>query len=388
MAQKYDVAGLGNAIVDIIASVDDRFLLTHKIAKGAMTLIDEFRVQELHKALADHAQALSISYEVAGGSCANTMAGLASLGARGLYVGKVYDDRLGSVFGASMLDLGVDFTTLRARTGSPTASCMIAVTPDGQRSMSTYLGACRELVPEDVDADAIAQAAVVYIEGYLWDEETAKQASRKAIAAAKAAGGRVALSLSDSFCVGRFRDEFLGLLQNDLNIIFANEDEAKALFEEETFEGVVARAKAWGRHRGADPFGQGLRHCRGRRGPRSARRAGPRSGGHHRRGRPVRGGFSLWPDAGTQSRRLRPAGRHRGGGSDLALWRAAGSEAEGVGTEGGAGLTLSPWAGSTRPSILTPAWMAGSRPAMVRNYSPIKCSTTSRRCGASRCSNT
>jgi sugar/nucleoside kinase (ribokinase family) len=123
---------------------------------------------------------------------------------------------------------------------------MIAVTPDGQRSMSTYLGACRELTPDDVDENQIAQAAIVYIEGYLWDEDKAKQASRKAIAAAKAAGGRVALSLSDSFCVGRFRDEFLGLLQNDLNILIANEDESKALFEEETFEGVVARAKAWG----------------------------------------------------------------------------------------------------------------------------------------------
>jgi sugar/nucleoside kinase (ribokinase family) len=246
MPQKYDVAGLGNAIVDIIASVDDRFLLTHSIAKGAMTLIDEFRAQELHKALADHQQALSNSYQVAGGSCANTMAGLASLGAKGLYVGKVYDDPLGAVFGSSMVDLGVDYTTKRATAGSPTASCMIAVTPDSQRSMSTYLGACRELMPEDVDEAQIASAALLYIEGYLWDEENAKQASRKAIKAAKGAGAHIALSLSDSFCVGRFRDEFLGLMQNDLNIIFANEDEAKALFEEESFEGAVARAKAWG----------------------------------------------------------------------------------------------------------------------------------------------
>jgi sugar/nucleoside kinase (ribokinase family) len=243
---KYDVAGLGNAIVDILASVDDRFLLTHRIAKGTMTLIDEFRARELHKALADQQQALSGSHQVAGGSCANTMAGLASLGARGFYVGKVYDDRLGAVFGASMTGLGVAFTTRPAKAGSPTASCMIAVTPDGQRSMSTYLGACRELAPADVDEHEIAQASVLYIEGYLWDEDSAKQASRKAIAAAKGAGGRVALTLSDPFCVGRFREEFLGLLGNDLNIVFANEEEAKALFEEEQFDAVVARAKAWG----------------------------------------------------------------------------------------------------------------------------------------------
>lgn len=246
MPQKYDVAGLGNAIVDIIASVDDRFLLSHRIAKGAMTLIDEFRAGELHKALADLSQSLSSSHQVAGGSCANTMAGLASLGARGLYVGKVHDDRLGSVFGDSMTGLGVEFTTRRASAGSPTASCMIAVTPDGQRSMSTYLGACRELTPDDVDEQQIAKAAVLYIEGYLWDENSAKLASRKAIAAAKGGGGRVALTLSDPFCVGRFRNEFLGLLENDLNIVFANEEEAKALFEEENFEGVVARAKNWG----------------------------------------------------------------------------------------------------------------------------------------------
>jgi sugar/nucleoside kinase (ribokinase family) len=243
---KYDVAGLGNAIVDILASVDDRFLLTHRIAKGTMTLIDAFRAQELHKALADQQQALSVSHEVAGGSCANTMAGLASLGARGLYVGKVDNDRLGAVFGASMTGLGVAFAARQAKAGSPTASCMIAVTPDGQRSMSTHLGACRELTPDDVDAQEIAAASVLYIEGYLWDEAGAKQASRKAIAAAKDAGARVALTLSDPFCVGRFRDEFLALLHRDLNIVFANEEEALALFEEEVFENVVARAKAWG----------------------------------------------------------------------------------------------------------------------------------------------
>jgi len=243
---QYDVAGLGNAIVDIIASVDDRFLLTHGIAKGAMVLVDEFRAKELLKALADGRQALSSLHEIAGGSAANTLAGLASLGGNGIYVGKVFDDRLGEVFAKSMSAQGITFTTHPTRVGSTTASCLIAVTPDGQRSMSTYLGACRELAPDDVDETQVARARVLYIEGYLWDEESAKQASRKAIAAVKGAGGRIALSLSDSFCVGRFRDEFLHLLNRDVEILFANEDEAKALFEVEDFDGVVAGARNWG----------------------------------------------------------------------------------------------------------------------------------------------
>jgi len=246
MAKKYDVAALGNAIVDVIASVDDRFLLTHRIAKGGMTLIDEYRAKELLKALGDNNQALSGLHEVAGGSAANTMAGLASFGANGLFIGKVKSDRLGQVFAKSLSEQGVSFTTPQAAGGSTTASCMIAVTPDGQRSMNTYLGACRELVPDDVDEQQVAEARILYIEGYLWDEENAKQASRKSIAAMKGAGGRVALSLSDSFCVGRFRDEFLHLLDREVNILFANEDEAKALFQQDEFDAVVEAARNWG----------------------------------------------------------------------------------------------------------------------------------------------
>jgi sugar/nucleoside kinase (ribokinase family) len=242
MPQNYDVAGLGNAIVDIIAAVDDRFLLTHKIAKGAMTLIDEFRAFELHKALAMAGK----NHEVAGGSVANTMAGLASLGTRGVYVGKVHADRLGAVFGASMRSLGVDYNTPLGARGAATASCMIAVTPDSQRSMSTYLGACRELTPEDVFEQEIAAAEIVYIEGYLWDEPAAKDASRKAMKIAHERGGKIALTLSDSFCVGRFRGEFLDLLHHELDILIANQDEAHALFEVENFAAVVERAKAWG----------------------------------------------------------------------------------------------------------------------------------------------
>ena len=244
--QQYDVAGLGNAIVDIIASVDDRFLLTHHIAKGTMTLIDEFRAKELLKALADDRQTMSSLHEVAGGSAANTMAGLASLGGNGVFVGKVFDDRLGGVFARSMAATGISFSTRPTKQGSTTASCLIAVTHDGQRSMNTFLGACREMVPDDVDEEQVAAARLLYIEGYLWDEEAAKQAARKAIAAVKGAGGRIALTLSDPFCVGRFRDEFLHLLDKDVSILFANEEEAMALFEAEDFAGVIAGAKKWG----------------------------------------------------------------------------------------------------------------------------------------------
>ncbi len=242
MPQKYHVAGLGNAIVDIIARVEDDFLLTHKIAKGAMTLVDEFRAFELNKALAEAGQ----NHEVAGGSCANTMAGLASFGARGVYVGKVHADRLGAVFSASMKTLGVDYSTPLGSKGAATASSIIAVTEDGQRSMNTYLGACRELTPDDVFPHEIAEAEIVYIEGYLWDEPAAKDASRKAMKIARESGGKIALTLSDSFCVGRFRNEFLHLFHNELDILFANEDEAHALFQAENFPQIVEKAKTWG----------------------------------------------------------------------------------------------------------------------------------------------
>jgi sugar/nucleoside kinase (ribokinase family) len=153
---------------------------------------------------------------------------------------------LGARFGESLKSLGVDFTTAAAAMGSSTASSMIAVTPDGQRSMNTYLGACREMTPEDVDESEVAAARILYIEGYLWDADAAKDASRKAVRVAKRAGGKVALSLSDAFCVGRFRDEFLHLMAHDLDILFANEDEAKSLFETEDFAVVTEKMKAWG----------------------------------------------------------------------------------------------------------------------------------------------
>lgn len=236
MAHDYDVAAVGSAIVDVLAPVDDQFLLDHNIAKGVMTLIDEHRAAQLHSAL-------GLPREIAGGSAANTMAGLASLGGRGAFEGKVKRDRLGAVFATSLKGLGVHYTTKPAIAGPPTAMCMIAVTPDGERSMNTYLGASRELSVQDVDENEIAAAAVLYVEGYLWDAPEAKAACLKAIKVARRAGTKVAFTLSDPFLVGRYRDEFMAIL-GDLDIIFANEDEAKSLFEAETFDTVLQKARS------------------------------------------------------------------------------------------------------------------------------------------------
>jgi sugar/nucleoside kinase (ribokinase family) len=237
--QKYDLAGLGNAIVDVIAPIDDAFLARHDIPKGVMTLIDEHRAEVLYQAFAK-------PREIAGGSAANTMAGFASLGGNGLYIGKVKDDRLGRSFSQSMKEIGVHYATAMAKDGPSTACSLIAVTPDGHRSMNTYLGASRELGPADIDEPEIAAASILYIEGYLWDAPDAKAAIAKAIAAAKRAGAKVAFTLSDPFCVGRYRAEFAALLKSDLDILFANEDEAKALFEVADFDDVLQAMRPWG----------------------------------------------------------------------------------------------------------------------------------------------
>jgi len=238
MAHKYDVAGLGNAIVDVICSIEDSFLLEHNIAKGVMTLIDEFRAHQI-------LQVLPEGHEIAGGSAANTMAGLASFGGKGVFMGKVKADRLGESFAEGMRAIGLDFDTKPANDGAQTACCLIAVTPDGQRSMNTYLGACREITPDDIDEKAIAASEVLYIEGYLWDEPAAKAAIEKAMAAAKKAGSKVAFTLSDPFCVERWRDEFRSLLETKIDILFANEDEAMALYKADSFDEVLQAVRRW-----------------------------------------------------------------------------------------------------------------------------------------------
>ncbi len=238
MNRRYDVAAIGNAIVDVIHPVDDAFLLTHGIAKGVMTLIDEFRTEQL-------IGALNGARESSGGSAANTMAGIASFGGKGHFVGKVRNDRLGQSFDRDLSTIGVSFATDMAANGPATACCVIAVTPDGQRSMNTFLGACRELTPADINPAAIADSGILYIEGYLWDADNAKAAIRKAMEAAKAADTKIAFTLSDPFCVGRFRQEFLDLLDGSIDILFANEEEIKALYEVESFDEALQRARDW-----------------------------------------------------------------------------------------------------------------------------------------------
>ena len=239
MARTYDVTTIGSAIVDIIATVDEEFLLAHNIPRGVMTLIDEQRAHKLQLALPE-------KREIAGGSAANTMAGLASLGAKGAFAGKVRADRLGEVFSASMTELGVHYATPMAKGGPATGSCLIAVTPDGQRSMSTYLGANREFSAADLNESEVTAAEILYIEGYLWDAPLAKEASIRAMNAAKKASTKIAFTMSDPFLVDRYRGEFIDMIRNGtLDIVFANEEEAKSLFLVDSFDEVFQAMHGW-----------------------------------------------------------------------------------------------------------------------------------------------
>lgn len=237
---EFDVAGIGNAIVDVIATVDDAFLTANAVEKGAMTLIDAARAEALYARMPP-------AVEISGGSAGNTMAGVASLGGRAAFIGKVRDDQLGAVYRHDIIAAGVHFATPAALDGPPTARSMILVTPDAQRSMNTYLGACVELTPGDVDPETIRAAAVTYMEGYLWDPPAAKEAFLKAAAIAHGAGRRVSLTLSDSFCVDRHRDSFRALVDDHIDILFGNEHEVMALYQvasiEAALEAVAGRAE-------------------------------------------------------------------------------------------------------------------------------------------------
>ena len=232
---EYDVLTIGNAIVDIIARAEDGFLEREKIQKGGMTLIDAKRAEQLYAAMGP-------GVETSGGSAGNTIAGVVSLGGTGAYFGKVADDQLGAIFTHDIRALGVRYETKPLEGQPPTARCMVVVTPDGERSMSTYLGACVELGPEDIDEALVAAAKVTYFEGYLWDPPRAKEAILKAAEIAKANGRHVAMTLSDSFCVHRYRTEFLDLLRSGtVGIVFANEAEALALYETDDFDVACAQ---------------------------------------------------------------------------------------------------------------------------------------------------
>ena len=231
-----DVVAIGNAIVDIIGNADEAFLVDQGMAKGSMSLIDEARAETIYGAMGP-------AIELSGGSAGNTVAGLASLGSKCGYIGKVRDDQLGAVFRHDVTAAGVRFDTLSATSGPATARSLILVTPDAQRTMNTFLGACVNLTPDDIDEALIASARVTYLEGYLFDPPEAKKAFRKAAAIAHANGRKVALTLSDSFCVERYRDEFLDLIKGDVDILFANEHELEALFGLPDFDAGVAEAR-------------------------------------------------------------------------------------------------------------------------------------------------
>ena len=233
---QFDVVGIGNAIVDVIATATDAFLAQHHLAKGGMRLIDAEQAEALYAAMGP-------GTEMSGGSCANTMAGIAALGGKAAYIGRVRQDQLGGVFAHDMRAGGVTFDTPAAKDGPPTARCLILVTPDAQRTMNTYLGACVELQPDDVSEARAAAGKVLYIEGYLWDQPAAKAACRKAMSAAHEAGREVALTLSDAFCVERWREEFRELIANHVDILFANESEIVALYQTRDFDAAAAQAQ-------------------------------------------------------------------------------------------------------------------------------------------------
>lgn len=225
----FDVLCIGNAIVDVIAKVDEGFVIRHGLVKGSMNLIDEARAEQLY---ADMGQAIEIS----GGSAGNTAAGIASLGGRAAYFGKVKNDQLGAIFQHDMRAQGVSFDTKPAVDGPATARSFILVTPDSERTMNTYLGACVNFTTADVDANAVEAAHVTYMEGYLWDRPEAKEAFKLAAKIARAAGRKTSITLSDSFCVERHRDSFLDLIRNDIDIVFANETEIKSLYQTDSFD--------------------------------------------------------------------------------------------------------------------------------------------------------
>ncbi len=225
----YDVLGIGNAIVDVISQATDAFLDQQRLTKGAMRLVDAREAEALYAAMGP-------GIEMSGGSAGNTMAGIAALGGRGAYIGKVAADELGRVFAHDIRAAGVHFATDAATGGAPTARCLILVTPDAQRTMNTFLGACVELGPDDIDAELVRASQVTYLEGYLWDPPAAKEAFLKAAGLAHEAGRKVALSLSDAFCVGRHRESFRTLVERHVDVLFANESEILSLYEVDSFD--------------------------------------------------------------------------------------------------------------------------------------------------------
>jgi sugar/nucleoside kinase (ribokinase family) len=235
-APRYDVVGIGNALVDVIAHAPDSFLAQHELVKGSMQLIDADQARQLYTAL-------GTAVEMSGGSAANTMCGVASLGGRAAYIGKVSDDELGDVFGHDLNAVGVAFRPGPPESEAPTGRSIIVVTPDAQRTMNTYLGAAELLSSDDLDEATIGDGAVLYMEGYLFDRDDAKKAFRRAAGVAHAAGRTVSLSLSDSFCVDRHRVDFAALVRDEVDILFGNDDELCSLYELDSLDEAIDRVR-------------------------------------------------------------------------------------------------------------------------------------------------
>ena len=231
-----DVVGIGNALVDVLSQESEAFLAAQRLTKGAMQLVDESRARELYAAMGP-------AVEVSGGSAANTVVGVASFGGRAHYIGKVRDDQLGDVFSHDLRAVGVAYTTSAATGGPATGRCLIVVTPDAQRTLTTYLGASVMLGPGDVDKELIERATILYLEGYLFDPPEAQRAFHVAAGVAHAAGRRVALTLSDPFCVGRHRAAFRELVERHVDILFANEAEIRALYEAADFDEALQQVR-------------------------------------------------------------------------------------------------------------------------------------------------
>ena len=235
-APTVDVVGIGNALVDVISHETHEFVAAQGISPGSMTLIEEDRSRELYASMGP-------GIEMSGGSAANTMVGVASFGGTATYLGRVRDDQLGTVFAHDIRSVGVDFPNRLATEGPATGSCLILVTPDAQRTMNTFLGASALFTSDDVLAETVQSGRIVYLEGYLFDRIEAQEAFRSAAQFAHDAGRTVALTLSDSFCVDRHRNAFLGLLEHHIDVVFANEAEIKALYEVEDFDTAVAMVR-------------------------------------------------------------------------------------------------------------------------------------------------
>src|SRR6266581_2534250 len=234
---KYDVLGIGNAIFDVLVQTDESFLGRHGMTKGGMALIDEARALSIYSDMGP-------AIEMSGGSAANTIVGVANLGARAAYVGKVRDDQIGRLYMHDIRAAQVAFETKPAADGPATGCSYILVTPDGERTMNTYLGAAQELMPDDIDAAQVAASAILYLEGYLWDPKSAKQAFVKASTIAHDAGRQVALTLSDSFCVDRYRGEFLDLMSSGtVDLVFANEAELHSLYQTANFDTALTQLR-------------------------------------------------------------------------------------------------------------------------------------------------